>query len=237
MRALPLLSVLALLAQVSACGGGADSSTGALAGGAVARRQALAAGPAGADDAPAVAADTIFAWAERQYPDLFPAGPATQGVLYEYKHFQARRYEGPGNHLGLVNGGTVYGLGRFTNGELANLGSFESYLCQASPAECAPRPARVLRVRIDAGSLQCEPGSGSSRLDMRRRLTQAGVAVVGSDCGFGSFAVPAVCGYADTRYWMFDIADADAAQAAALGFLPIDKDSYPGTPSEWACSY
>jgi cell division protein ZapD len=96
---------------------------------------------------------------------------------------------------------------------------------------------QLLRVRIDAGSRQCEPGSGSSRLDMRRRLTDAGVTVAGSDCGFGNFAAPAACGYGDTRYWMFDIDESQASLANSLGFLPVDKDNYPGTPSELACSY
>jgi hypothetical protein len=30
---------------------------------------------------------------------------------------------------------------------------------------------------------------------------------------------------------------AAASSSAALGFLPVDKDSYPGTPSALACSY
>ena len=231
MPLIPTALLLTALGLLTACGGGQDAQKATPATEAGPRKQALAAA------APGFSADAVFDWAERQHPKLFPAGPETQGVEFGYRHYAARQYPRSGNSLGLVNGGTVYGLGPFTKGELVSLGSFEDYLCHVSPAECAPRPARVLRVRIDAGSRQCEPGSGSSRLDMRRRLTDAGVTVAGSDCGFGNFAAPAACGYGDTRYWMFDIDESQASLANSLGFLPVDKDNYPGTPSELACSY
>ncbi|MFO1329163.1 MAG: hypothetical protein U1F56_17520 [Rubrivivax sp.] len=187
--------------------------------------------------APPAAADALFDWAERRYPELFAPGAVTQEVDLDFRRFHARHYVATGTYLGLVNGGTVYGLGPFTGGELLDLGSFETYLCQASPAECSPRPAQVLRVRIDAGSRQCEPGSGSSRLEARRRLTDAAVRVSGSDCGYAGVAVPAVCGASDARYWMFDIDAADAARALALGFPPVDAEIYPGRPSARACTY
>jgi hypothetical protein len=222
---------LIALVLLTACGGTQDTPTANPAHESGPRKQALAAGATG------FSADALFDWAERQHPTLFPAGPATQSIDHENRRYAARQYPASGNNLGLVNGGTVYGLGPFTNGQLVNLGSFEDHLCQVSPADCRPRPARVLRVRIDAGSLQCEPGSGRSRLEMRRRLSDAGVTVVGSDCGFASVAVPAVCGAGDARYWMFDIDESQATQAATLGFVPVDNDPYPGKPSVLACSY
>lgn len=245
MAPLPLLAGLrqvlmwALLPLLlSACGGGgADGSLAASASPqaeAGARRQALAT-PAAAL-ASAAGADTLFTWAEREYPALFPAGAVTQEVDHEGRRYAVRHYPATGNRLGLVSGGTVYGLGPFTQGDLVSLGSAEAYLCKAAPGACGQRPARLLRVTIDAGSRQCEPGTGTSLLAMRGRLTDAGIAVSGSDCSFGSFGVPAVCGATDARYWMFDIDEADAARAAALGFLPVN-DSYPGKPNALACSY
>jgi hypothetical protein len=231
MPLIPTTLLLIALGLLTACGGAHDAQTATPADAAGPRKHALAAA------APGLSADALFDWAERQHPQLFPAGPATQEVEFGFRHYAARQYPGSGNNLGLVNGGMVYGLGPFTKGALVSLGSFEDFLCQVSPADCAPRPARVLRVRIDAGSRQCEPGSGSSRLDMRRRLTDAGVTVAGSDCGFGNFAAPAACGYGDTRYWMFDIDESQAAQANSLGFLPVDPENYPGKPHELACSY
>jgi hypothetical protein len=231
--------VVALLPLLlSACGGGADGQLAGSAGPqaeAGARRQVLAAPAAGLPSA--ADADTLFAWAEREYPALFPAGAVTQEVDHDGRRYAVRHYPATGNRLGLVNGGGLYGLGPFTQDSLVSLGSAEAYLCKAVPGACGQRPAQLLRVYIDAGSRQCEPGSGTSRLAMRGRLTDAGIAVSGSDCGFASFGVPAVCGASDARYWMFDIDPADGARAAALGFRPVDKVSYPGLPSELACSY
>lgn len=226
------LMVLLLALLLSACGGG-EPRGAAAASTAGARPKALAV--ASAASAPERDEDTIFVWAESRFPELFPPGAATQVVDIGTQRFVFRGYPGAGNYLALVSGGIVYGLGASTGGQLQALGSFEDYLCQASPAECGPPPARLLRVRINAGSLQCEPGSGSSRLTTRRRLTAAGITVASSDCGFGNFGVAAVCGGADTRYWMFDIDATQASAAAALGFLPTDAEVYPGKPDPLAC--
>jgi hypothetical protein len=233
MRALHRFVLLTLPPLLlAACGGGSPTGTLAEDGG---RKQALAA-PVAAF-ASLSTADTLFAWAESQYPALFPPGPVTEEVDHEGRRYAVRHYPATGNRLGVVSGGMVYGLGPFTQGELANLGAAETYLCKATSGACGPRLTQALRVRIDAGSLQCEPGSGMPLLTQRRRLTDAGIAVSGSDCGFAAFAVPAVCGASDGRYWMFDIDPADAPRAAALGFVPVDADRYPGKPSALACSY
>ena len=232
----PFVGVLMLLAAalLSACGGG--SAPQATAADKLSRKTALAADTA-ASAATGHAADVLFDWAERQHAALFPPGASTQLVEHESRRFAVRQYLGTANHLGLVNGGTIYGLGPFTGGVLTSLGSFESYLCQASPAECAPSPERMLRVRVDAGSRQCEPGSGSSRLEARRRLTSAGVTVFGSNCGFVGGGMITLCGAGDGRYWLFEIDETQAAQAAALGFVPIDGLHDTGKPSELACNY
>jgi hypothetical protein len=87
---------------------------------------------------------------------------------------------------------------------------------------CAAPPAAPLRVFKATGSLQC--GDGGTPLPvMARQLGDAGVTVITSSCGRDGRMHPAVCGAADGRIGIFDIAAADAAAAAKLGFLPLTQ--------------
>lgn len=67
-------------------------------------------------------ADELFAWAERNYPTLFPPGPVTQPL----QTFEIRYYPSTDLYLG-VSQGRVYMLGaRQTSGRVIELGSLSS---------------------------------------------------------------------------------------------------------------
>lgn len=85
---------------------------------------------------------------------------------------------------------------------------------------CAAPPATPLRVYKTTGSQQCGDG-GTPLPEMARQLGQAGVNVITSACGRDGRMHPAVCGAADGRIAIFEVASADAAAAAKLGFLPL----------------
>lgn len=88
--------------------------------------------------------------------------------------------------------------------------------CAAPPAT----PLAPLRVFKATGSLQC--GDGGTPLPvMARQLGDAGVNVITSSCGRDGRMHPAVCGASDGRIAIFEVAAADAAAAAKLGFLPL----------------
>ena len=79
----------------------------------------------------------IFSYAERAYPSLFPAGPATQVIEDGGKRYTVRYYAATGNYLGVgEDDGVLYGLGTFTGGVLSNLGPVDNYLCEASDVVC-----------------------------------------------------------------------------------------------------
>jgi hypothetical protein len=248
---LPRMKLLSLLlsgaALLAACGGGTTSASSDVFGAQLAASLAsgqVATGSlgtpvrrldAGSIVAPSITDDQLFDWAEARYPELFPKGPKTVGVNYEGVSYRVRHYLSSGNFLGTVQGGTVYGLGPATKGELLQLGSIESYICQVVPDSCGAAPEQLSRVWIDAGGLQCTPGSGASLMDTRRRLTDAGVPVAASSCGGNPDGVaPAMCGASDMRTYIFDI-DARAQEAAVkLGFR-VAPVGYK--PISWACSY
>lgn len=79
----------------------------------------------------------IFSYAERAYPSLFPAGPATQVIENGGKRYTVRYYAATGNYLGVgEDDGVLYGLGTFTGGVLSNLGPVDNYLCEALNLVC-----------------------------------------------------------------------------------------------------
>jgi hypothetical protein len=67
------------------------------------------------------------------------------------------------------------------------------------------------------GSLQCS-GGGTTAGKLQQQLIDAGVEVIAARCGFDGVPRPALCGASDGRIAMFDVAEAHAVLALALGF-------------------
>lgn len=94
-------------------------------------------------------------------------------------------------------------------------------LALASAACAAPPAASVFK---PLGSLQCS-GGGQTAQALARSLADAGVPVLATRCGSDGRMYPAVCGAADGRIGIFDIAASDAAAAAKLGFRALGPEA------------
>ncbi len=91
----------------------------------------------------------------------------------------------------------------------------------AATAACASAPP-PLAVYKPAGSRQCE-GGGTPPERMRAELEAAGVKVLATACGIDGRMHAAVCGGADGRLVILEIAPEQAAAAEKLGFQPLSK--------------
>lgn len=89
---------------------------------------------------------------------------------------------------------------------------------------CAAPPAGRVSVFKSLGSLQCS-GGGQTLPALASTLSNGGVPVLASRCGSDGRMYPAMCGAADGRIGIFDIAAGDAAAAAKLGFRPLGPDA------------
>lgn len=129
----PLLASVSMMAAaaglLSACGGGNGGDATAAADKAQVRRHALA------DTTPTLDATGLFAWAEKTYPTLFPAGAQNQPLVYEGKTYTIRYYEGTKNYLG-VTGDEIYGLGPFTGNALTSFGKLSDRQCEVLGQTC-----------------------------------------------------------------------------------------------------
>ena len=76
----------------------------------------------------------------------------------------------------------------------------------------AESPATNVRVYKYVGSVQCT-GGGTSLPTMVRQLTDAGIPVISSACGVDGKAYAAVCGGADGRIGILEVAAAQAQAA------------------------
>lgn len=94
-------------------------------------------------------------------------------------------------------------------------------LVLATSACAAPPTTSVFK---PLGSLQCS-GGGQTAQALGRALADAGVPVLATRCGSDGRMYPAMCGAADGRVGIFDIAASDAAAAAKLGFRPLGPDA------------
>ena len=93
--------------------------------------------------------DQLFQWAQLQFPELF--GSAAPNVIanlpYNGQLFDVREYPG-GAYLG-ISQGRVFGLGRFTNGQLVDFGTVQSFAAQV----CSRISCTVNQNPIGIGSL------------------------------------------------------------------------------------
>ena len=93
-------------------------------------------------------------------------------------------------------------------------------ICSACGGGDGGTPDAQLAMYRSFGSLQCT-GGGVSLSALERQLVDAGVAVASASCGLDGNAYPAMCGAADGRIGIFELAAQHAALASALGFAPL----------------
>lgn len=139
--------VMALLFGLSGCGGGLESSAleaGSIASLPAGSGQVFKASPMGSSDnvqsaqarsfinaavqnagtASSVTSSELFAWAERNYPTLFPAGPTTQN----FENYEFRFYPATNWYLGVANN-TVYVLSPSeTQGQVVEVGAITDFV-------------------------------------------------------------------------------------------------------------
>lgn len=77
-----------------------------------------------------------------------------------------------------------------------------------------------MQVYRTMGSLQCS-GGGVSLATLQTQLTAAKVEVRAAACGTDGQALPTLCGTPDGKIGIFEIPPAQAAAAAAAGFMPL----------------
>lgn len=135
LRQRPLLASMSVLAVaaglLTACGGGNEGDNTKVASNAQARRQALAADMTVSK----LDATTLFGWAEKTFPTLFPAGAQNQTVVLDGKTYTIRAYESTKNYLG-VSGEDIYGLGPFTGNVLTSFGKLADRQCEVLGQTC-----------------------------------------------------------------------------------------------------
>jgi hypothetical protein len=67
------------------------------------------------------------------------------------------------------------------------------------------------------GSLQCS-GGGSTAGELQQQLIARGIDVIEARCGLDGVPRPALCGESDGHIAIFDVAQAHAVLALAIGF-------------------
>jgi hypothetical protein len=102
---------------------------------------------------------------------------------------------------------------------LALLAACSLTACASAPGQPAEPPVRIFKSQ---GSLQCS-GGGTPVAALAQQLQAAGVAVISSACGTDGRMRIAMCGAADGRIGIFEVAARDTAAAAALGFAPLSR--------------
>lgn len=102
---------------------------------------------------------------------------------------------------------------------LALLAACSLTACASAPGQPAEPPVRVFKSQ---GSLQCT-GGGTPVAALAQQLQAAGIEVIRADCGTDGRMRVAMCGAADGRIGIFEVAARDAAAAANLGFAPVSR--------------
>ncbi len=96
---------------------------------------------------------------------------------------------------------------------------------------CATSSAERIRVQHSLEGRQCEAG-GRTLADLEKRLAAAGVKASAARCASDGRMRVQMCGAADGRLGVFEIAAADRERAAAAGFRVVNPDA---KPVEQAC--
>ena len=79
---------------------------------------------------PNITVAQLLDWAQRQFGDLFPAGPQNQTLASGGVNYTLRYYPATGNYLGVADGSAgVYGYGPFTALQLTGFGSINDFAC------------------------------------------------------------------------------------------------------------
>jgi hypothetical protein len=79
---------------------------------------------------PTISVTQLLDWAQRQFADLFPPGPANQPLSSGGVDYTLRYYPGTTNYLGVANGsGGVWGYGPFTAFALTPFGNINDFAC------------------------------------------------------------------------------------------------------------
>jgi len=73
-----------------------------------------------------------------------------------------------------------------------------------------------------AGSVQCT-GGGMSLPEMARQLTDAGIPVLTSTCGYDGYVYVAMCGAGNGRIGIFEVPAAQVHAASAMGSAPLSN--------------
>ena len=148
-RSVISVATAAVIAGLSACGGGADApSEGAVQFAGQMRATTLSAVPEGramtlAAGSP-VTADMVLDWAEFKFASLFPKDVAQKfpAVVFEGVTYNARAYSGPWGtrYLGITPDGRIFGLGDFTNNLLQAFDTVAFWASQVQGDQCAINP-------------------------------------------------------------------------------------------------
>ena len=72
------------------------------------------------------------------------------------------------------------------------------------------------------GSVQCR-GGGTPLATMMRQLSDAKIPVLNVSCGSDGRMYPSMCGAADGRIGVLEVAAANVPAASALGFAPMTR--------------
>lgn len=91
---------------------------------------------------------------------------------------------------------------------------------------CATSSAERIRVQHSLEGRQCEAG-GLTIADLEKRLAAAGVNVLAARCASDGRMRVQMCGAADGRLGVFEIAAAERERAAAAGFRAVAADEKP----------
>jgi hypothetical protein len=112
---------------------------------------------------------------------------------------------------------------KFTNMKIDTMASMAALLTLIACASHAETSSTgKVSLYTAAGSRQCQ-GGGQTADQVRQKLEQAGVKVLAASCGHDGRMYASVCGGADGRIVIVDVAARDEAAARSAGFAPLTE--------------